>query len=169
MIQVHIDDKDELIISGEMQEGDIIPGLCCPGYNFVVDSVIFSCIGHCENPIHNSGDDPYDGVEIFDTEEIALFLIGEAVSMHSEITEVYMPVPCPSCTFRGPVWLSKDGTCVYCEETWQPDENGWDWIWEVVPWEWWLEYGMIHINALPEGCQDARIYDQIPERKEQVT
>jgi len=57
-------------------------------------------------------------------------------------------VPCPSCTFRGPVWLYADGSCVYCGETW--DQEAQAQVWDVVPWEWWLEAGMIRHDELPE-------------------
>jgi len=63
-----------------------------------------------------------------------------------------LKVPCPSCTFRGPVWLDDTKTCIYCDTTWRLDD---DEIWGVVPWESWLENGMILRDELPDLCGKA--------------
>jgi len=62
-------------------------------------------------------------------------------------------IPCPSCTFRGPVWLGEDRSCVYCGMTWE--QQTLDEVWDLVPWEWWLEYEMIKVDELPDLCRKA--------------
>lgn len=81
MIQVHFDENDELIVVGEVQAGDVYHGLCCPGFDFTIATVIVDAWGHCGNLEHrcsNHGKDErcaYCGVNSFDVEDIiALFL-----------------------------------------------------------------------------------------------
>lgn len=59
-------------------------------------------------------------------------------------------LPCPSCTFRGPVWLDDNHHCVYCDTTYAPGDDDYAWIWRVVPLEWWLEERMIKAGDIPD-------------------
>lgn len=75
--------NDEIVTMGEVREGDVYPGLCCAGHNFTVALVLESAWGHCDNPEHyHDGEDPdpYQGVNSFSIEDIALKLVdgGEA-------------------------------------------------------------------------------------------
>lgn len=68
-------------------------------------------------------------------------------------TESNIKIPCPSCVFRGPVWLDENYKCVYCETTYEPGPDNYQWIWRVVPVEWWLEEGMINEAQIPEAVR----------------
>lgn len=89
MLTAHIDEvKNELVIdNGKVEENDIYPGGCCPGYDFEV-ALIFDGInpleasvwGICGNPEHRCpeclGQEPchYCGVQHFSAEDLALRL-----------------------------------------------------------------------------------------------
>lgn len=65
-------------------------------------------------------------------------------------TESNIKIPCPSCVFRGPVWLDKNRECVYCGQVWANSDLS---IWTIVPWQWWLEEGMINEAKIPEAIR----------------
>ena len=54
----------------EVVVGKVYDGLCCDGYSFTVDLIIYSVFGHCDNPTHYENDDPYAGVAVFSIEDI---------------------------------------------------------------------------------------------------
>lgn len=67
-------------------------------------------------------------------------------------------VPCPHCVFRGPVWLDENRKCVYCKEV-QPAHLD-EWIWRAVPWEWWLEEGMISEDRIPTAVAAGKVEEE---------
>lgn len=58
-------------------------------------------------------------------------------------------IPCPSCTWRGPVWLDENRYCIYCCTTIPAGNNNYEWCWNVSPVGWWLEDGMIKADDIP--------------------
>jgi hypothetical protein len=58
----------------QVNEGDMLYGLCCPRYTFTVNLIIYSVFGHCDGPHPGDEKDPYRQVSVFDTEDIELFL-----------------------------------------------------------------------------------------------
>lgn len=71
--------NEQLEITGEMEKGDVVHGLCCEGFDWICGHVIISAWGHCENPQCTAGidgdDDTYRGVSCWDNEDIALHMI----------------------------------------------------------------------------------------------
>lgn len=55
-------------------------------------------------------------------------------------------VPCPACTFRGPVWLDEKRQCRYCRQTWAQSDSE---IWAMIPLKWWLDEEMISEDKIP--------------------
>jgi len=85
MIQVHFE-GNEVVVSGEIEEGDIYQDICCKGHGWKVLLIlplpgdVQSVYGRCENPecAVNVSDWMYGGAPNFDGEELAL-LVGEAM------------------------------------------------------------------------------------------
>jgi hypothetical protein len=90
MIQATVNENDEIIIDGRMNEGDVVPGFCCRGHNWTVVRIFpdpnpadVSVWGQCDNP--NCTEDPggmYQGVYHQSVGDMAEWLIEHEVMCH---------------------------------------------------------------------------------------
>lgn len=73
--------NDDIGIEGEMQVGDKVMGMCCPGHEWEVSAILDSVWGNCSNPdcpaydMSIGADDHYRGVSYKDVYSIAEWMI----------------------------------------------------------------------------------------------
>lgn len=113
--------NDEIVIEGEMQEGDRIPGLCCAGYDWVVSTILSSVWGNCDNPncpaydMNIGPEDHYRGVSYKDVYDIAEWILDHPSSEDSiTCSECKLPSPGGLFYFTNAPWGERHfcGSCV---------------------------------------------------------
>lgn len=75
MLQAHLEDNEnEIVTTGQVEAGDIYPDFCCSGFDWEINSILYSIYGTCHNPdcpIYDKeiDSDPYRGVTAISPED----------------------------------------------------------------------------------------------------